>query len=251
MPTPAAPHRSSALLETIDLRKRFGGVCAVDTITLSISAGELRCIIGPNGAGKSTFFQLLSGRILADSGRILYDGQDITASYPFQRARRGIAVKVQGLGVYSNLTVEHNLAVPLQRHLREAELRSQIAELLPRLGLAGQEQTIVRNLSHGQRQWLALGMALATRPRLLLLDEPTAGMSPEETRLTGDIVKEVNGQGVAVIVIEHDMAFVRQLNAPVTVLHYGRVFAQGTLAEIESHEDVRHLYLGTTLRKAH
>src|SRR6185503_3078450 len=108
-------------------------------------------------------------------------------------------------------------------HVSESQLPAAISALLPRLGLAGREQSVVRDLSHGQRQWLALGMALATRPRLLLLDEPTAGMSPEETRSTGAIVKQVNGEGVAVIVIEHDMAFVRQLEAPVTVLHYGRL----------------------------
>jgi branched-chain amino acid transport system ATP-binding protein len=235
----------SVLLETVDLKKRFGGVHAVDGISLSLAAGELRCIIGPNGAGKSTFFQLLTGRVRADSGRIFYFGQDITHDHPFQRARRGIAVKVQSLGVYSELTVRYNLSVPLQRHFGESELQSQIAAMLPRLGLAGREDAIVRDLSHGQRQWLALGMALAMRPRLLLLDEPTAGMSPEETRSTGEIVKQVNGEGVAVIVIEHDMAFVRQLEAPVTVLHYGRLFAHGTLAEIEGHADVRRLYLGT------
>ena len=140
--------------------------------------------------------------------------------------------------------MQHNLSVPLQRHLGEDALQPEIAALLPRLGLEGREQAVVKDLSHGQRQWLALGMALAMRPRLLLLDEPTAGMSPEETRSTGDIVKQVNEAGVAVIVIEHDMAFVRQLNAPVTVLHYGRLFAHGTLAEIEGHAEVRRLYLG-------
>jgi branched-chain amino acid transport system ATP-binding protein len=232
------------LLETVELKKRFGGVHAVDGISLSLGAGELRCIIGPNGAGKSTFFQLLTGRVRPDSGRIFYAGRDITREHPFQRARHGIAVKVQSLGVYPELTVQHNLSVPLQRHVSESQLPAAISALLPRLGLAGREQSVVRDLSHGQRQWLALGMALATRPRLLLLDEPTAGMSPEETRSTGAIVKEVNAEGVAVIVIEHDMAFVRQLNAPVTVLHYGRLFAHGTLAEIESHDEVRRLYLG-------
>ena len=234
-----------ALLETVGLKKRFGGVQAVDGISLALAAGELRCIIGPNGAGKSTFFQLLTGRVRADSGRIFFAGRDVTREHPFQRARRGIAVKVQSLGVYPGLTVRHNLSVPLQRHFREGEIEPQIAALLPRLGLAGREDAMVADLAHGQRQWLALGMALAMRPRLLLLDEPTAGMSPEETRSTGEIVRQVNAEGVAVIVIEHDMAFVRQLQAPVTVLHYGRLFAHGTLAEIEGHAEVRRLYLGT------
>jgi branched-chain amino acid transport system ATP-binding protein len=136
----------SVLLETVDLKKCFGGVHAVDGISLSLAAGELRCIIGPNGAGKSTFFQLLTGRVRADSGRIFYFGRDITRDHPFQRARHGIAVKVQSLGVYSELTVRHNLSVPLQRHFGESELQSQIAAMLPRLGLAGREDAIVKDL---------------------------------------------------------------------------------------------------------
>ena len=237
---PATP-----LLRAEGLRRRFGGVHAVDGVDLQVAAGELRCIIGPNGAGKSTFFQLLTGRVRPDAGRILLDGRDITRRHPFERARLGIAVKVQNLGVFAELTVAHNLAIPLQRQLPERDLPAATESMLARLGLGGLEDRLVRSLAHGQKQWLALGMALAMKPRLLLLDEPTAGMSPEETRATGEIVRAVNGDGVAVIVIEHDMAFVRQLEAPVTVLHYGRIFAEGSLAEIESHEEVRHLYLGT------
>lgn len=233
------------ILDIRDLRKRFGGVRAVDGVVMGIARGELRCIIGPNGAGKSTLFQLLLGRIRPDAGSIVYDGQDISRLHPFQRARLGIAMKFQNLAVYQDLSVEHNLRVPLQHSCREKAIPAEIALLLRRLDLKGTERTLVRNLSHGKQQWLAIGMALAMKPRLLLLDEPTAGMSLEETRATSEIVRSVNAEGVTVLIIEHDMAFVRQLNAPVTVLHEGRVFAEGEFAAIENDPDVRRLYLGS------
>ena len=233
------------ILDIRDLRKRFGGVRAVDGVNLGVRRGELRCIIGPNGAGKSTLFQLLLGRIRADAGSILYGGRDITRLHPFQRAHLGIAMKFQNLAVYNGLTVEHNLRVPLQHSCSEKTLPAEIAQLLQRLDLEGTERMLVRNLSHGKKQWLAIGMALAMKPQLLLLDEPTAGMSAEETRATGEIVRSVNAEGVTVLVIEHDMAFVRQLNAPVCVLHEGRVFAEGEFAAIESDPEVRRLYLGS------
>ncbi len=213
-------------------------------MSFSLGTGELRCIIGPNGAGKSTLFQLLSGQIEADGGRIIFDGRDITNAHLFERARMGIAVKPQGLGVLPELTVGHNLRIALYRRMRNREISPAVNCLLRRIGLSGLENALVRTLSHGQRQWLALGMALALRPRLLLLDEPTAGMSAEETRMTTQIVRDANAEGTTIVVIEHDMAFVRQLKAPVTVLHLGRVFAQGEFSEIEANEEVRQLYLG-------
>ena len=158
----------------------------------------------------------------------------------------GIGVKFQHLGVYGDLSVRHDLQLPLQHSLSGKAMDAEIARLLERLNLAGTEERRVAELSHGQRQWLAIGMALVMRPVLLLLDEPTAGMGPDETRATGALVSSVHAEGVTVVVVEHDMAFVRQLGAPVTVLHYGRVFAEGSLAAIESNEDVRNIYLGAS-----
>ena len=155
----------------------------------------------------------------------------------------GVAVH---LGVYGDLTVRHNMQLPLQHSLSGEAMDAEIARLLERLNLAGTEDRRVAELSHGQRQWLAIGMALAMRPVLLLLDEPTAGMGPEETRATGALVHSVHEEGVTIVVVEHDMAFVRQLGAPVTVLHYGRVFAEGSLTAIEGNEDVRNIYLGAS-----
>jgi urea transport system ATP-binding protein len=233
-----------ALVEIRDLKRYFGGIRAIDGISLRLAAGELRCIIGPNGAGKSTLFQLLAGHLRPSAGRIFFDGRDITRTEPFQRARMGIAVKVQSLGVFSNLTIGHNLAVARHRHGDDGELPRTVAMLMDRLGLLAMANTLVRTLSHGQKQWLALGMSLLQRPRLLLLDEPTAGMSPEETSLTAQIVRAANADGATIMVIEHDMAFVRQLQAPVSVLHLGRLFAHGQFDEIEANDEVRHLYLG-------
>ncbi len=234
------------MIRTQGLAKAFGGVCAVDGVDFALEPGELRCIIGPNGAGKSTFFKLLLGSVKPDNGSIWFRGRNVTRVEPHRRAHMGIGVKFQHLGVYSDLTVRHNLQLPLQHSLSGDAMNAEIARLLERLNLAGTEEQRVGALSHGQKQWLAIGMALAMRPVLLLLDEPTAGMGPDETRATGALVSSVHAEGVTIIVVEHDMAFVRQLGAPVTVLHYGRVFAEGSLAEIESNEDVRNIYLGTS-----
>jgi urea transport system ATP-binding protein len=238
------------LLQIHGLRKHFGGVRAVDGVDLVIRAGELCCVIGPNGAGKSTLFQLLSGQLLPNEGQIVFDGGDITRAQPFERARLGIAVKVQSLGIFQDLTVDHNLRIPLMRRLSPNEVPRAIDQLLDQIGLSGLNAIHARVLSHGQKQWLALGMALAMEPKLLLLDEPTAGMSLEETGLTTRIIRMFNAKGSSVIVIEHDMAFVRRLEAPVIVMHLGRVFLRGTFSEVEANEEVRHLYLGTR-RKRH
>jgi branched-chain amino acid transport system ATP-binding protein len=233
------------VLEIAALRKNFGGVRAVDGIDLAIASGELCCIIGPNGAGKSTLFQLLSGQLWPTTGRIIFDGHDITRAQPFERARLGISVKVQSLGIFNDLTVDHNIRIPLTRRLPSNEIPDAIDSLLGQVGLRGLNMAHARELSHGQKQWLALGMALAIQPKLLLLDEPTAGMSSEETKLTTRIIRAFNATGSAVMVIEHDMAFVRELHAPVIVLHLGRVFFRGSFSEVEENEEVRHLYLGT------
>ncbi len=234
-----------SILKITSLRKSFGGVRAVDGIDLVLASGELSCIIGPNGAGKSTLFQLLSGQLLPTTGQIVFNGHDITLAQPFERARLGIAVKVQSLGIFRDLTVDHNLRIPLMRRLSSSEMADAIDDLLRQVGLSGLNRANARELSHGQKQWLALGMALAMQPKLLLLDEPTAGMSSEETKLTTEIIRAFNARGSAVMVIEHDMAFVRELHAPVIVLHLGRIFFRGTFSEVEENAEVRHLYLGT------
>ena len=235
---------ASAIIETRSLSKIFGGVRAVDGLDLAISEGEIHCIIGPNGAGKSTLFKLLMGIERPTAGAISLEGHDVTRLAPHLRARRGLAIKFQAMQVYQDLTVYQNLFIPLRRHHRPREIAERCAELLAQLQLADTEERIVGDLSHGQQQWLAIGMSMAVEPKVLLLDEPTAGMSPEETRQTATIVRQFNETGVTIAVIEHDMAFVRDLDTRTTVLHYGKVFAQGAFADIERDDDVHRIYLG-------
>jgi branched-chain amino acid transport system ATP-binding protein len=232
------------LLEVRGLVKTFGGVRATNNVDLQLADGELRCVIGPNGAGKSTLFKLLMGMIMPDAGRIAFAGVDITRAQPHRRARLGIGIKLQSMGVYPHLTVRHNMLVPLHHDRGDLDPDAEIARLLLPLRLDGKADWLVGNLSHGERQWLAIGMALAMRPRLLLLDEPTAGMGPEETRATGELIRSLNREGVTVLVTEHDMAFVRQLQCRITVLHFGAVLAEGPVQEIEQHAEVRRIYLG-------
>ena len=232
------------LLSTNDLAINYGGVQALSGVDFSVERGELRCIIGPNGAGKSTFFKLLMGIEKPTEGEIRHNGRDITRLGSFERARLGFSVKFQNIRAYQDLTVYHNLFIPLLRHHRMREIPKQATQLLEQLGLAGTESKTVSGLSHGQIQWLAIGMSIASRPDVLLLDEPAAGMSVEETEETEKLIKRLNDNGMTIIVIEHDMTFIRNLNTKTTVLHYGRVFAEGTFSEIEDNDDVRKIYLG-------
>ncbi|WP_207482460.1 ABC transporter ATP-binding protein [Arenibaculum pallidiluteum] len=232
------------ILETRGLNKHFGGLHVTADVNLAIPAGEIHCLIGPNGAGKSTLFRLILGEHQPSSGQVLYDGEDITRLKSFERIRRGMSVKFQVPGIFKALSVRQNLEIALQHHLDHGSLRQEIDELLGFLSLRDAAGQLAGNLSHGQKQWLEIGMAVALKPKLLLLDEPTAGMSPDETHATGEMVKELRRGGVTVLAVEHDMDFVRQVADRVTVLHMGRVFAQGTIGEIVADERVAAIYLG-------
>ena len=233
-----------ALLETRKLSKRFGGLQVTADVDLALAEGELHCLIGPNGAGKSTLFRLILGEHSPTSGAILYDGADITALAAHDRIRRGISVKFQVPGIFHALSVSQNLEIALQHHLEGLSLRQEIRRQLDFLNLAAEQGQLAGNLSHGQKQWLEIGMAVSLKPKLLLLDEPTAGMSPEETHATGEMVRTLNAEGMTVLAVEHDMAFVRQVASRVTVLHFGRIFAQGSIDEIMADDRVAEIYLG-------
>jgi ABC-type uncharacterized transport system ATPase subunit len=204
----------------------------------------LHCLIGPNGAGKSTLFRLILGEYAPTSGQIFYDGRDITRLQSHERIWRGLSVKFQVPGVFNALTVAQNLEIALQHHLEGHSLDSEIRRLLQFLNLAAEAGQAAGNLSHGQKQWLELGMATSLKPKLLLLDEPTAGMSPQETAATGEMVRALNADGMTVLAVEHDMAFVRQVATRVTVLHFGRIFAQGSIEQIMADDRVAEIYLG-------
>ncbi len=235
-------NETGALLRTESLVKAFGGVTAVDHLNFELAAGELRCLIGPNGAGKSTLFGLLSGLHWPDEGAILFRGEDITRLPPYRRVRKGLCEKFQTTRIYRDLTVEQNLLIAGGNRLEDRNARLKWA--LREVGLASQRAIRAGALAHSHQQWLEICLTLATDPVLILLDEPTAGMTPDETALTARFLVELNQDGLTVLVVEHDMAFVRQIARRVTVLHYGRIFSEGTLEEIERNQEVRRIYLG-------
>lgn len=234
----------SRILEVSKLNKSFGGVHVARDIDFALERGSMHCLIGPNGAGKSSFFRLLLGEHAPDSGRISFQGEDITDLRSFQRIRRGISVKFQVPGIFKALSVRQNLEVAFQHHLHGASLGQTIARVLEFTNLTGEASTAAGVLSHGQQQWLEIGMAVGVEPSLLLLDEPTAGMSPDETQKTGEMLHELNGRGITILAVEHDMAFVEQIADSVTVLHMGAIFAKGSIAEITNNEGVQEIYLG-------
>jgi len=235
-----------ALVDVKGVSKRFGGLTAVSDVDLTVNAGEVHCLIGPNGAGKSTLFKLIVGLYPPTTGSIFFDSVDITAERPYARVQRGMSIKMQAPSVFKELPVRQNIQIALQERLSGAECRVEEERLLALLNLADDSDKLAGALSHGQQQWLEIGMALALQPQLLLLDEPTAGMSPEETYKTGELIKSFNAEGMTVLVVEHDMAFVRQVAQRVTVLHLGKIFARGSLEAILEDEKVAEIYLGKT-----
>ena len=242
-PTPEFAQQRARLIATAAVTKRFGGLAAVDAVTLEFPRG-VSCLIGPNGAGKSTLLDLLSGRQRPTAGAVMLDGQDLTKSEPFLRARGGVGTKLQVASVYESLTVRENLwlaCYAMPREIEEADRRA--AGLLEWLDLRDEAEQPAGTLSHGKKQWLEIGMVVSTDPSVVLLDEPTAGMTREETERTANLVREL-GERASVIVVEHDMDFVRQLDAPITVLHMGSMFTQGTFDELSGDDRVIDIYLG-------
>ena len=242
-PTPKTAQQAARLIATTAVTKRFGGLAAVDAVTLEFPRG-VSCLIGPNGAGKSTLLDLLSGRLRPTAGAVMLGGQDLTKREPFLRARGGVGTKLQVASIYESLTVRENLwlaCYAMPRDSEEADQRA--AVLLEWLDLRDEAEQAAGTLSHGKKQWLEIGMVVSTDPSIVLLDEPTAGMTREETERTANLVREL-GERASVIVVEHDMDFVRQLDAPVTVLHMGSMFTQGTFEELSGDDRVIDIYLG-------
>jgi branched-chain amino acid transport system ATP-binding protein len=231
------------VLETRRLVKEFGGLRAVDGVDFVLRRGELRCLIGPNGAGKSTFFNLLAGGLKPTSGAIRFKDRDLSRLHRHQIARAGIGIKFQVPRVYDQLPVAENLWLSARfRHGRVAA-GAVVDRVLGEISFLQHRATPVGHLSHGDRQWVEIGMVLAAEPELILLDEPTAGMTHAEARRTADLVREINRRAT-VIVVEHDMDFIRDLAATVTVLHRGAILAQGSMDEIRDNAVVRDVYLG-------
>lgn len=235
---------TDTLLQTDAVTKRFGGFTAIDGIDFGVDTGELRCLIGPNGAGKSTLLKLITGQHSVTDGAIYYRGEGITDLLAHERVDRGIGMKFQVPSVFDDLTAAENLRLPLQRVVTDGGLTARVQEELDRVGLLDRADTRASELSHGEQQHLEIGMAVALDPDLLLLDEPVAGLSTEERNDIADLVTALNGDGIAFVVIEHDIDFVARIADEVTVLHRGAVFREGTIEQIRTDEDVRRIYLG-------
>lgn len=245
---------AEALLEIDRLTKRFGGVVAADAISLIIPEGELHAIIGPNGAGKSTLIGQLSGEVTPDSGRIRFGTQEITSLPVYRRSQLGLARSFQVTTLFPDFTALDNVALSAQAHSGHSfrfwhDARSEIAlreparAALARVGLAERAATLVADLSHGERRQLEIAMALAGRPRMLLLDEPMAGMGPEESTRLVKLLAALKG-AITVMLIEHDIDAVFALADRISVLVYGRIIATGDPAAIRSDPAVREAYLG-------
>jgi ABC-type uncharacterized transport system ATPase subunit len=235
---------SEPLLVVRGLKKSFGGVLAVRGVDLNLNAGELLCMIGPNGAGKSTLLNLLSGTVRPLAGTIHFAGQDMAGRHLHDYARMGIVRKFQVPCIFHEMTVRENLEVAQLGVRGRGYERDTLATVLTTIGLTGQaDHSIAGSLAHGQKQWLEMGMTLMCRPRLLLLDEPTAGMSEDETGKTAAMLLQLKAK-FPIIVIEHDMKFVRSLNSRTVVMHQGEIICEGRFADVENNELVRDVYLG-------
>ena len=245
-----------SLLQVKNVFKSFGSLIAVNDISMSIGPGELRAVIGPNGAGKTTFFNLISGFLQPSSGRIIFDGEDITGLLPARRVWRGIARTFQITEVFPELTVRENLRIavevaaglrlcPLLSRSADNKIRARVAELIDMCGLRGKADRLVGELAHGDQRAVEIMMALALKPRLLLLDEPTAGMGDQETHDITRLIRALrHNRKLAIILIEHDMRVVFHLADRILVLAEGAILAEGTPQEIASNEAVQAAYLG-------
>ena len=243
----------TALLQTSGLTKQFGGFTAVSDVEVSVAPGTIHSVIGPNGAGKTTFFRLLTGILRPTRGRIAFAGHDIGGLRPHAIARRGLTQSFQITNVFPRLTVRESVQVAIlasnrrtwnlvSRHDQRAQ--DNALALLDRVGLREHVSTEAQTLSHGDQRILEVALALATEPRLLLLDEPTAGMSPMETDRMVDLVADLSSQGLTVLLSEHDMDVVFGISDEVTVLHQGGVVAHGSPDQVQDDEHVIEVYLG-------
>jgi branched-chain amino acid transport system ATP-binding protein/urea transport system ATP-binding protein len=204
---------------------------------------ELRCLIGPNGAGKSTFFKMLTGQLTPTSGAIAFRGEAIAGRLSHQIARMGIGIKTQVPNVFNGLSVRENIWLAVRRKATPRAQPPAVNSVLEMIRLTDHADRIVATLSHGQRQWVEIGMVLAAEPDLILLDEPAAGMTDEETAHTAAIIREIN-RTHAIIVVEHDMEFIKQIAKKVTVFHQGRVLVEDTVGKVLADQRVRDVYLG-------
>ncbi|OGK85400.1 MAG: hypothetical protein A2X52_02960 [Candidatus Rokubacteria bacterium GWC2_70_16] len=231
---------------------RFGGLAAVNDVSVAVPRGQIRAIIGPNGAGKSTFFNCITGVLRPTSGRIILNGEDLAGLPPNRVSHRGLARSYQITNILPGASVRENVRIAaqsrrhawglLRHHRAYGDLIDRARTVLASVGLGGKEDELAANLSHGEQRNLEIGIALATEPQLLCLDEPTAGMSVAETHATVELIRRI-ARNLTILIVEHDMEVVMGLAQAITVLHYGEVLAEGTPAEIQANSRVQEVYL--------
>ena len=245
------------LLVAHNLKKHFNGLVALDQVDLEVEAGRVHSVIGPNGAGKSTLLNVLTGRLQPDSGSIVFDGHKLDSLKPHEISQRGVARVFQSPEIFPELNVLDNVTIGalaardgsfrlnLFRHPRhQADACQEAERALAAVGMEDQARKEAMHLSRGDKRRLELAVCLACRPRLLLLDEPTAGMSPSETHATAELLRDIAQRGLTMVIIEHDMNVVFALSQRITVLHQGRVIADGTPEAVRADEAVHEAYLG-------
>ncbi|WP_416897939.1 MAG: ATP-binding cassette domain-containing protein [Minwuia sp.] len=235
--------RSEIVVETRGLSMHFGGVVAVDQVDFSLHEKELRCLIGPNGAGKSTFFKCLTGQLKPTYGDVVIRDLNVNRAHSHEIAGLGVGIKTQVPNVFEGLTVHENIWLSARRWHDAKRARSLVEDTIERVRLGDIRRHTVNELSHGQRQWVELGMVIAAEPWLVLLDEPAAGMTHDEVQLTVELIKEIN-RTATLIVVEHDMQFVRQIAEMVTVFHRGQILIEDTMDVVSADRTVRDVYLG-------
>ncbi len=240
-----------ALLEVRDVVRVFGELRALDGVDFDVEAGQFHGLVGPNGSGKSTLMQCIAGALSPTQGRVTFDGRNVTGQRPDERAHAGLSIKFQITSVLPVLSVYDNVLLAMQSRSRPLDLlrsrsrnalHTRVLSALERFKLVDRSEALASELSHGEQQWLEIAMSLACEPRLLLLDEPTAGMSLEERKVTGELLEPLRGS-CALVVVEHDLDFIRDLCDRLTVLDQGQVVGTGTVAEIQQNPRVQEVFL--------
>ncbi len=244
--------KEDILLKLENVSVSFEGFLALNNLNLSLQKGELRAVIGPNGAGKTTFLDVITGKVKPSKGNVLFKGTSLVGKKEHKIARIGVGRKFQSPRVFENLTVNENLEISLSQFSSTIKLIAskpsknklvELEKLLKIVNLSEQSEVKAGSLSHGQKQWLEIAMLLGQKPSLMLIDEPVAGLTDEETELTADLLKSISGDNT-VLVIDHDMEFIRRLESNVTVLNQGSVLCEGSMDEIQRDPNVIEVYLG-------